>query len=96
MNVKHLLVQSADRITGTPNKFKVPINTLRNVGRVSLLSASIPNTLYNVTSANNSLYFGGTGFHIAGIPPGAYNIYDLIVALETSMKSMLLGICYCG
>jgi hypothetical protein len=51
--VRHLLIQSVDRMSGTTNDYVVKILPLMGVGQVSLLSASIPNTLYKLNICNS-------------------------------------------
>jgi hypothetical protein len=85
--VRHLLIQSVDRISGTTDDFVVKIPPLMGVGQVSLLSASIPNTLYNITATNNTIYWTRGGALSATIPAGAYSVTDLCLALATAMDT---------
>jgi hypothetical protein len=68
--VRHLLIQSVDRISGTTNNFTVKIPLLMSVGQVSLLSASIPNTIYNSTAFNNTIYWTQRGALLATLSAG--------------------------
>jgi hypothetical protein len=70
--VRYLLIQSSDRMSGTADDFLIKIPPLMGVGQVSLLSASIPNTLYNITATNNTSYWTWGGTLSATIPAGAY------------------------
>jgi hypothetical protein len=83
--VRHLLIQYVDRISGTTDDFMVKISPLMGVGQVSLLSASIPNTLYNITMTNNTIYWTQGSTLSATIPAGAYSVTDLCLALATAM-----------
>jgi hypothetical protein len=85
--VRHLLIQSVDRISGTTDDFVVKIPPLIGVGQVSLLSASIPNTLYNITMTNNTIYWTRGGALFAIIPARAYSVTDLCLALATAMDT---------
>jgi hypothetical protein len=85
--VRHLLIQSVDRISGTTNDFTMKIPPLMSVGQVSLLSASIPNTMYNITSLNNTIYWTWEGALSATLLAGAYSVTDLCLALATAMDA---------
>jgi hypothetical protein len=83
--VRHLLIQSVDRISGTTDDFTVKIPPLMSVGQVSLLSASIPNTMYNITALNNTIYWTRGGALSTTLSAGAYSMTDLCLALATAM-----------
>jgi hypothetical protein len=62
--VRHLLIQSVDRISGTTDDFTVKIPPLMSVGQVSLLSASIPNTIqHHIVKQHNLLDPGRSSLH---------------------------------
>jgi hypothetical protein len=84
--VRQLLIQSADRVSGTTDDFVVKIPPLTDVGQIGLLSASIPNTLYNITTNNTIYWTQGTDLS-AVIPAGAYSVTDLCLALATAMDA---------
>jgi hypothetical protein len=85
--VRHLLIQSVDQISGTTDDYMVKILPLMGIGQVSLLSASIPNTLYNITATNNTIYWTLGSTLSATIPVSAYSVTDLCLALATAMDS---------
>jgi hypothetical protein len=85
--VRHLLIQSSDRMSGTADDYVVKIPLLMGVGQVSLLSASIPDTLYNITATNNTIYWTRGGALSATIPAGTYSVTDLCLALATAMDA---------
>jgi hypothetical protein len=85
--IRYLLIQSVDRMSGTTDDYVVKIPPLMGIGQVSLLSASIPNTLYNITATNNTIYWTWGGTLSAIIPIGAYSVTDLCLALTTTMDS---------
>jgi hypothetical protein len=85
--VRHLLIQSVDRMSGTTDDYVVKIPPLMGIRQVSLLSASIPNTLYNITATNNTIYWTQGGTLSATIPVGAYSVTDLCLVLVTAMDS---------
>jgi hypothetical protein len=87
MLVRHLLIQSKDRIVGTPDNFSIKIPPIEDLKTVNLLSASIPNTLYNVTSTNNTIYWNRGGALSATLAPGAYDSATLSAALKTAMDT---------
>jgi hypothetical protein len=82
-----LLIQSVDRISGTTDDFTVKIPPLMSVGQVSLLSASIPNTMYNITALNNTICWTRGGALSATLSAGAYSVTDLCLALATAMDA---------
>jgi hypothetical protein len=85
--VRHLLIQSVDRISGTADNFIVKIPPLTDVGQVSILSASIPNTLYNITALNNTIYWTQGGALLTTLPAGAYSVTNFCLALATAMDA---------
>jgi hypothetical protein len=55
-------------------------------------SIIIPNTFYNITSSNNTIYWTENKTDLSTtIPSGAYTITDLISAVETAMDSESSG-----
>lgn len=88
----HLVIQSADRLSGTASEFRVQIPTFAGYGVVALLSASIPNTLYNITVVNNLVYWTRAAVpYSATIPNGAYSVTDLLTALPAAMNNVDTG-----
>ena len=88
MDVHKLLIQSKDRISGTASDFIIQVPSMTKVREVNLVSASIPNTIYNITAANNTIYWNaGSGPLSATISPGAYSVTLLTVALTTAMTA---------
>lgn len=87
--VYQLLINSADRIAGTSTDFNVPLHfPLQDIKGVKLLSASIPNTIYNVTSSNNTIYWTRGIARSATITAGAYDVNTLISEIETSLQTV--------
>ena len=86
MDVQKLLIQSKDRLSGTASDFVIQVPAMNRVREVNLVSASVPNTIYNITAANNTIYWdAGSGPLSATIAPGAYSITALTAALVTAM-----------
>ena len=84
-----ILINSKDRIVGTSNDFRLEIQQLKNVNKVELLSVSIPNTIYNVSTGNNTIIFNeGSSDLTAILNSGAYDIYELMTQLDSSMNSV--------
>jgi len=54
---------------------------VRNVERVDLVSARVPNTMYNLTNGTNVLSIGGAQ---KSIPTGFYNTWDLAAQLTAA------------
>lgn len=59
-----------------------------------MISASIPNSLYNVTSSNNTIYWTRGGAFSASIPSGAYDVYTLTALLAAAMDAADPGATY--
>lgn len=83
---QHLIIHSADRSSGTSSDFRVNIPVFKNAGQVALLSASIPNTLYNVFSGRNGISWtrGGVDYSTT-ITSGAYGVTDLLAVVGAAM-----------
>ena len=86
MDVHKLLIQSKDRISGNPSDFVIQVPPMNRVRDVNVVSASVPNTIYNITADNNTIYwYAGSDPLSATIAPGAYSITALTAALVTAM-----------
>ena len=57
-------------------------NPIKNISKVELLHASVPNTMYNITNGTNIVTISGTAFSIA---PGFYNADNLAVELQNAI-----------
>ena len=89
---KYFVVDSRDRVTGTSSDFKVYVNpAVTAVNRISLCNVTFPNTVYNVNSNNNIIYFfeyvSSSTQLTATITPGAYNYGTLLTAIQTAMNA---------
>lgn len=88
----HLVVQSVDRVSGSASDFRIQIPTFAGCGAVALLSASIPNCLYNIYSVNNLIYWTRAATpYTATIPDGAYSITDILTVLPVLMNAADAG-----
>jgi len=87
-STNHLLINSFDRNSGTSHDFGIQIPQIENLKSVRLLSASIPNSLYNVTNKNNKLdFFRGSNLQIT-VPPGAYSAEEFTNAIKFLMDNL--------
>jgi len=80
-----LYIDSADRTTGSANNFTYQLGVLSKFDKIALLAASIPNTLYNVTAVNNTIYWNDGSARTATVPAGYYNATELAIAMNTAM-----------
>ena len=87
---KYLFIRSSDRTIGSAGAFTVPLpTTYHNVSGISLVSAEIPFSFYNVAGA----YTTGVQFVYAGstynmsIPGGQYTITDFQAAMLSALKA---------
>lgn len=87
-SVKYLLVESSKRNSGSAQNFTTQIPAVQHATRVSLISASIPNTLYNITGDNGTIYWTQAGARTATLSPGAYSVSALVVALASAMETV--------
>ena len=94
---KYLFIRSTDRVTGaTPNAFTVKLpTTYRNVAGISLVSAEIPFSFYNVAGAfcygiNWIWTLGGTSvLYPMVIPAGYYAITDFQSVVLSTLKAQI-------
>jgi hypothetical protein len=88
-SIRKLLINSADRVSGTSDDFTVPIPSapIQGLKKYELLSANIPNTIYNVTAINSNIYFFRGANFTATLSPGAYDIISLASAISLAMTA---------
>lgn len=80
-----LVVDSKDRISGTPNKFVAKFLNISHVEKIALEKIVIPFTWYQITAFNNAIRFNdGTQRDIV-IPVGVYSPSTLVTAIKTAM-----------
>jgi len=90
-----LVTNSKDRInyltpTGlsNTNSFTVRLIKPTNVSKIKLEYVQLPNTIYNVTVANNIIPFNeGGSDKFASIQPGAYSLTSLMTAIGDTMTT---------
>lgn len=85
-----IIIKSKDRVnysSTTASQFACQL--LRSIAfdELELLYAQIPNTIYNITSSNNVIYFNDGANVSATITPGSYTISSLTSAIATAMTS---------
>lgn len=93
---KQLTINSLDRNVGSNSTTDYNVNILpaiTNAKKFTLASASIPNTTYNVSSSNNTLYWtdSTTATFTTTISPGSYSATTLASAIQTAMNSVSSG-----
>ena len=81
---KYLVINSIDRISGTPSSFTLQLAYGVMFSFAELISFRIPNTFYNITSNNNSILIGSTMY---ALTPGCYNLNELFNALVNLVPS---------
>jgi len=98
-----IIIDSSDRLSGTPDNFVVNFNpTISRVRRIELMNAFLPFNFNNVTSTyGNTFYFSlsGTAFPIpplvniaVPIPNGFYTLPQIITAINESLVNVFAGI----
>ena len=87
-----LFVRSQDRILGTSSSFKVTLpNSYKNITAVSLVSAELPYSTYNLDSIYTSgvtVTYNSTALSLV-LTPGFYTIADLVAWLLATLQSSL-------
>lgn len=86
---QYLLINSQDRVSGVAHSFKAYIKpSLDAFKKVELYNVTLPNTIYNITSTNNIIYFSeGSTPLTAIITSGAYNSSTIVAAIGSAMTS---------
>lgn len=84
------LDQTAFLQTGYNTSFRIQLDNpiTCNTGETilcSLYSASIPMTMYNLDSFENSFTIGGTPYNVT---PGSYNVRNLLETFKTTVESI--------
>src|SRR5271170_6851014 len=92
----HVLVNSQDRVVGTSSSFLFSFNRpLENCKYLELLYASIPNTMYNITTNNNNFTFNdGVTNQTATLTPGVYTQSNFLTALATAIVATLTALTF--
>lgn len=85
--IRELIVNSKNRYRGTAEDFSINIPMIENLRKFRLLSANIPNTLYNITSTNNTIYWVRGGALTAQLIEGAYDITGLLTEIADAMTT---------
>lgn len=88
-------LKSIDRVSGTSDSFVLNLSNYgftyedaRNIKKVCLKGAIIPNTFYNIVTGINDRFcwFSGGSSRNYQIPAGAYAIQDLITLIQNAMN----------
>ena len=84
--IHHVFVSAESRdYTQYPNSNTYTLHItspIKNISKVELLHASVPNTMYNITNGTGIVTISGTAFSIA---PGFYNAGNLAVELQNAI-----------
>lgn len=95
-----LLIRSADRLSSSNSSADFQVKFSQTIfipipdqlSSVSLVYASIPNTIYNITSSNNSINWNdGSSTLTTTIPVGSYSSSTLSSTLATAMTTSSSG-----
>jgi hypothetical protein len=91
-----LAIESVDRASGSSHQFTYTLpHSIKNVQRITLLNAEIPNTAYNVRSPYNVFQFSyGQTQYTATVPEGVYTASTLLTALTTEMNAAQSGVTF--
>jgi hypothetical protein len=79
MATKYLSILSSDRVSGTSNNFKVKFQAINNVAAISIISAEIPFTFWNIP-ADGVIVIDGNNYTL---PAGHYSLTSLLVILNS-------------
>lgn len=83
---KSIYISSKNRSSGTANSFTTLLRDPVDASGIRLLSLSLPNTFYNITSSNNTLTVTDTGgIASVTITAGFYDLTGLYAALKTAL-----------
>lgn len=86
--IRDIYVDSRRRTEPSGNSYTMYIqNTLKNVEKVDLVTATIPNTVYNITNGVNVMNFGSTQ---VTINPGFYSACTMISTIIDSLPQTVL------
>ena len=89
--MSQLIIYSEDRISGTASDFTIEIPVMSNSHTIALLSAHIPNTLYNIYDGGGAARYDELVWqrnaidYTAYLTSGAYAITDLVSHIATVM-----------
>lgn len=88
INSKHL------NSGGSSVDFTIPIDGIHDVYQIEILNLSIPNTLYNVNSLNNKIYWIDTNGAsiISTITAGNYTSAEILTSLKTVLDADTTGV----
>jgi hypothetical protein len=83
--MREIYVDSRRRIEPYGNSYTLHIQSpLKNVSKVELVSATIPNTVYNITNGLNLFSINGT---LCSVSNGFYSTCSLVEAVNGSLSS---------
>lgn len=91
-----LIIDSQDRVSGTSSSFRVNIlNAVSVKNKIKLVSAAILNSFYNITTANNMIYWQRSSTNYSGgIAPSNYFSSNISTAIAALMNLVDVGRSY--
>ncbi len=96
IRTKYLRISNQERLSGNANSFNVAFGNdprLDNVCSARVVSATIPNTGYNISNEIGNrriiINFGVSGVYDTTIPEGFYNINQLITYLTADINAFI-------
>lgn len=85
---KLIYLSSAQRDSGTSSNFSISWGTEISMDAIKVVSVTMPNTFYNITTTNNKLISTeGVDREEVSITPGLYNINSLLTALAAALTA---------
>jgi hypothetical protein len=89
MSTRKLVINSRDRdySSQTSNNFTVQLTRPIKATTVKLDAVDIPNTIYNVNSSNNVIYFNDGTNRTATVTPGNYTAQTLKTAVDAAFAA---------
>ena len=87
------LIRSASRVDPTtdPSLCMIPLQTPITQGTYEVAVAILPNSVYNISSTNNTIFFSGTGDYTGTITAGHYTSSTIATAVQTAMNAVMSG-----
>ena len=97
MESRLLRVSSQDRTVGSVSRYNMTYATndsdLQEIKKISIKSAEIPNTQYNINSNNNTFFFANSQTSQVAyvIPVGQYTTTSLMAAVVSVVSAVISG-----
>lgn len=82
---KYLLINSTDRVEGSPSDFRVKLPYAIKFKKCQLIQFICANTFYNITNANNGIIINNV---LIKITPGNYNLDEFFTQITTQIPEI--------